>query len=38
VLPGAAACAAAFVAGWMSLLTPAFSDYEVEAQPAFDHL
>jgi hypothetical protein len=38
LLPALAACLAAFVMAWMELLTPAFSDYEVEAQPAFDHL
>lgn len=33
-LPAATASAAAFLIGWLGLLTPAFSDYEMEAEPA----
>lgn len=33
-VPTLAASAAACVVGWLGLLTPAFTDYEVEAEPA----
>ena len=38
LLPAAVALAAASLLGAMGLLTPAFTDYEVEAEPALDAL
>jgi hypothetical protein len=37
-LPAAVASAAATLVGWLGLLTPAFTDYEREAEPALDAL
>ena len=37
-LPALVASAAAALIAWLGLLTPAFTDYEVEAEPAVDAL